>query len=128
MTTLYAVPLTDLDSVWRTPEGAALVETALDDGGVGDAEIVTVHGADAVVLGGDEPRIAALVAGFVGTPLPAPAARTARVFANDGNGWRRVTTPPEVPELPIEQPEGGGRTCRPRRGGPERASFAHASR
>ncbi len=126
--TKYAVPLHDLDAVWRTPAGAALVETAIDDHGIGLPEIVTVNGTDAVVLGGPEPRVAALVAGLVGTRLPAPVARTARVFGNDGSGWRRVTTPPEVPELPNEQPEGGGRTCRPRRTGPERASFAHASR
>lgn len=102
--TRYAVPLSDLDSLWRSPAGAALVEATVGDQDLEDAEIVTAHGTEAVVLAGDEPLVTALVAGLVGTALPAPAVRTARVFADEGLGWRRVITPPVVAELPEEQP------------------------
>lgn len=92
--TRYAVPLHDLDVVWRTPAGAALVDSALGAQKADDAEVVEVGGAEAVVLRGPVPFVAALVEGFVAAAFPAPGARTVRVFANDGDGWRRVGATP----------------------------------
>jgi hypothetical protein len=101
--TRFAVPLHDLDLLWRTPAGTALVEATLDDQDGGD--VVTVHGRDAIVLTGPAPRVGALVASFlVAAAVAAPSAPTVRVFANDGRGWRRVTAAPAVPDLPDEQP------------------------
>lgn len=100
----YAVPLVDLDAAWRTPAGSALVEATLDDQEHDDADVVTVHGKDAIVLRGPRPRVAAIVAAFVAAVAVAPSAPTVRVFANDGAGWYRVTVAPAAIELPEEQP------------------------
>lgn len=100
----YAVPLVDLDAAWRTPAGSALVEATLDDQEHDDADVVTVHGKDAIVLRGPRPRVAAIVAAFVAAVAVAPSAPTVRVFANDGAGWYRVTVAPAAVELPEEQP------------------------
>lgn len=88
--TRYAVPLHDLDAVWRTPAGSALVDAALDGQVVEDAEVVEIDGAESFVLRGPFAQVAALASGFAATPFPAAGARTARVFANDGDGWHRV--------------------------------------
>lgn len=88
--TRFAVPLHDLDAVWRTPAGAALVDAALDGDRADDAEVVEIGGAEALVLRGPFDRVEALASGFAAAPFPATGARTARVFANDGDGWRRV--------------------------------------
>ena len=101
----YAVPLVDLDATWRTPAGAALIDAALDDQDRDDAVLVTVHGKDAIVLRGPGPRVAAMVAWCVARRPDAPDAPTVRVFADDGDGWRRVTAAPVVGELPEEQPD-----------------------
>lgn len=100
----YAIPLADLDAAWRTPAGAALVDSALDDQDCDDAVLVTVHGKDAIVLRGPGPRVAAMVAWCVARRPDAPDAPTVRVYADDGDGWRRVTAAPAVAELPDEQP------------------------
>jgi hypothetical protein len=93
--TRYAVPLHDLDVVWKTPAGAALIDAALADQKTENAEVVRVEGTDALVLGGRDACVTAIAEGFAVAAFPAPAARTVRVFANDGRGWRRVR-PPEV--------------------------------
>src|SRR5687767_9665203 len=98
----FAVPLLDLDTIWRTPAGAALVEAALEDQEA--APVVTLGETDGVVLGGPKNRVAALVAALVTTPLPTASGRPVRVFERQGRGWARVTVPPVVPRLPDEVP------------------------
>ena len=97
----YCVPLSDMEAIWKSPAGSALVEAALDDYVDGDASLVTVFGADCVVLGGTTPRLAALVVGLLGTRL---GNRHVVVYGDDGRGWRRVHTPPVVAELPDDSP------------------------
>lgn len=88
--TRFAVPLHDIDAVWRTPVGAALVDAVLDGERVDDAEVVEIGGTEALVLRGTSEHVEALASGFACAPFPATGARTVRVFANDGAGWRRV--------------------------------------
>lgn len=88
--TRFAVPLHDIDAVWRTPMGSALVDVALAGDKAEDAEVVEVDGQEALVLRGPFPRVEALASGFASAAFPATGARTARVFADDGAGWRRV--------------------------------------
>lgn len=97
----YAVPLADLEVVWKTPAGAALVEASLQDDADGDAAMVTLHGQDCVVLGGPAPRIAALVGGLLALRV---GTRPVVVWGGDENGWRRVHRPPRVAELPDDPP------------------------
>ncbi|MCE9635782.1 MAG: hypothetical protein K8T90_08765 [Planctomycetes bacterium] len=126
--TRYAVPLHDLDAVWRTPSGAALVDLALDAQRAEDAEVVDVEGTEALVLRGPSARTEALASGLAATAFPAPAVRTARVFANDGDGWRRISAADLADRAEVAAREGGRRTRAPSRPGPERASFARACR
>jgi hypothetical protein len=126
--TRFAVPLHDLDVVWRTPAGAALVDAALANDRVDDAEVVDVHGAEALVLRGTGACIEALAAGFAAAAFPAPAARTVRVFADDGAGWRRMRASDVAHGDEVAAGEGGGRTCRGERPGPGRASRTRACR
>jgi hypothetical protein len=101
--TRYAVPLHDLDNVWRTPAGAALIDAALD--GREAADVVTVESGEAVVLDGTDADVAALVAGLLRTRLPAADGRHVRVYARHEGAWRRVSAPPAVPDLPDEAAE-----------------------
>mgnify|MGYP001249924721 CR=1 FL=1 len=82
--TRFAVPLHDLDVLWRTPAGSALVEASLEDEEV--AEVVTIRGTDAVVLRGPAPRIAAIsdaesaggvLSGITNRPIAIPTSRIA---------------------------------------------------
>ena len=100
--TRHAVPLHDLERVWRTPMGKALVEAVLDDEGEGN--VVTIRGRDALVLTGDWPRVSALVAGLLRARFPGPEGRAPRVYGDTGGGWRRVTTPPPAVDLPDDPP------------------------
>ncbi len=100
--TRFAVPLHDLECIWRTPMGAALVESVLDDEGEG--AVVTIRGGEALALTGNPPRVSALVAGLLRARLPGPLGRAARVYANEGRGWRRVRKPPPVLDLPDDPP------------------------
>ncbi len=126
--TRFAIPLHDLDAVWRTPAGCALVDAALDGQRAEDAEVVEIDGAESFVLRGPFPHAEALAAGFAATQFPAEGARTARVFANDGDGWRRISAADLADRAEVAAGEGGRRTRAPSRPGPTRASFARASR
>ena len=93
----YAIAMTDVDRLWRTPAGSALVESALDGQAPEDAAVVSAQGTEAVVLSGPPSRIAALVAGLL--------EQGARVYektdAVPGDArakWVPVRTAPPVPE------------------------------
>ena len=95
----YAASLTDLDRVWRTPAGAALLDAALDGQDVDHAEIVTADGADASVLRGTNAHVAALVDGLL--------TQGVRVYEHTGavpgvsrGRWTRIIEGPVVPDLP----------------------------
>ena len=126
--TRFAVPIHDLDVVWRTPAGAALVDAALVGDRAEDAEIVDVRGSEALVLRGPGACVEALALGFAGTAFPATHARTVRVFANDGAGWRPLRPEDIPPRDDVAAGEGGGRTRALSRQGPERASRTRACR
>ncbi len=100
--TRYAVPLHDLEAIWRTPMGAALVEAVLDDDR--DGELVTVRGGDAIVLTGNAARVSALVAGLLRARFPGGLGRSARVYSDEGRGWQQISTSPPVSELPDDPP------------------------
>ncbi len=87
---LFAIAMADVDTLWRTPAGTALVDAALASQRPEDAEVVEIGGTAALVLRGTAPFIVALAEGFASAPFAPPAAHTARVFANDGLGWRRL--------------------------------------
>jgi hypothetical protein len=100
----YAVALPDLDAIWNTRAGAALVEAAVLDQEAEDAEVIHAEGSDALVLQGSEPEVAALVSGLSRARLPGSTGRHVRVYAEGTSGWQPVSTPPRVPDLPDETP------------------------
>lgn len=124
----FAVALSDLDSLWRTPAGSALVDAVLAGHRPEDAEVVEIGSVEALVLRGTFAHVAALASGLASAPLPATDARTARVFANDGSGWRRARLEDLAMCDEVAAGEGGGRTRAPLGHGPERASRTRASR
>lgn len=124
----FAVALNDVTSLWRTPAGSALVDAVLAGQKPEDAEVVEIGSVEALVLRGTFTHVAALASGFASAPLPATEARTARVFANDGTGWRRARVEDLAMCDDVAAGEGGRATWAPLGHGPERASFARASR
>ncbi|MCG3133823.1 MAG: hypothetical protein HMLKMBBP_01088 [Planctomycetes bacterium] len=124
----FAVSLNDVTSLWRTPAGSALVDAVLAGQKPDDAEVVEIGSVEALVLRGTFAHVAALASGFASAPLPATDARTARVFANDGTGWRRARVEDLAMCDEVAAGEGGRPTWAPLGHGPERASFARASR
>lgn len=102
--TRYAVPMTEMDALWREPTSSALVSAAVEEQKTDAAEIVSHKGNDLFVLDGPAPKVAALVVGLLETRLPGPMGRPVRVFAEGPKGWALVTEAPEVPELPDEEP------------------------
>lgn len=99
----HAASLTDLDRIWSTPAGSALLEAALDGQDVDHAEVVTADGADASVLPGGGASLAALVGGLLEQGV--------RVYEeSDGISgvtrakWARVHTAPLAADLPDERP------------------------
>jgi hypothetical protein len=124
----FAIAMSDVDALWRTPAGSALVDAVLAGHRPEDAEVIEIGTVEALVLRGTFAHVAALASGFASAPLPATDARTARVFANDGTGWRRARLEDLAMCDEVAAGEGGGRTWAPLGHGPERASFARASR
>ncbi len=102
--TRYAASMTDLDRVWRTPAGCALLDSTLDGQEGRHAEVVTAGGADASVLRADEARLVALIEGLL--------AQEVRVYEQaDGipgvtrGRWVRIDEAPDAPEPPEESDE-----------------------
>lgn len=124
----FAVALNDVTSLWRTPAGSALVDGVLAGQKPEDAEVVEIGSVEALVLRGTLAHVAALASGFASTPLPATDARTARVFTNDGAGWRRARVEDLAMCDEVAAGEGERPTWAPLGHGPERASFARACR
>jgi hypothetical protein len=100
----FAAAIDDLDLLWKTRAGSAIVEASVEDQEGADAEVVTVDGNDALVLPGPAPRVAALVSGLVHAHLPGPLGRRVRVFQDGPRGWLPVSEAPPVPETPDEEP------------------------
>jgi hypothetical protein len=95
----YAASQTDLDRVWNTPAGAALLDAALDGQDADHAEVVTADGADAAVLRGTDAQVAALVDGLL--------TQGVRVYEQTGvvpgvsrGRWTRTIEAPVVADLP----------------------------
>lgn len=95
----YAASLTDLDRVWKTPAGAALLDAALDGQDADQAEVVTAGGADASILRGTDAHVAALVGGLLEQGVRVYE-ESHGVPGHPRGRWTRVTEAPDVPELP----------------------------